>query len=71
MRKTMIVCICHNVNSSTIQAAIEDGAESVEEIREQTKAASGCGKCLFKVNRHLQDGCKSNQCASSSVAQAI
>jgi len=51
----MIVCICNNVNSSTIETAIENGANSVEQIRECTGAGGCCGKCQFKVNRVLQD----------------
>ena len=51
----MIVCICNNVNTTTIENAIEDGACSVEQIRECTGAGGSCGKCQFKVNRVLQD----------------
>jgi bacterioferritin-associated ferredoxin len=51
----MIVCICNNVNSSTIETAIENGASSVDQIRDCTGAGACCGKCQFKVNRVLQD----------------
>jgi len=51
----MIVCICNNVNSSTIETAIENGADSVDQIRECTSAGACCGKCQFKINRVLQD----------------
>jgi len=51
----MIVCICNNVNTTTIESAVENGACSVDEIRECTGAGNSCGKCQFKVNRVLQD----------------
>ncbi len=51
----MIVCICNNVNSTTIKSAIELGATSVEHVKTATGAASCCGKCQFKVNRLVQD----------------
>jgi len=51
----MIVCICNNVNSEAINASIDDGANSLEAIREETGAAGCCGKCQFKVNRMLNE----------------
>jgi bacterioferritin-associated ferredoxin len=51
----MIVCICNNVNSSTIKATVQRGACSVDDVKETTGAASCCGKCQFKVNAIVQD----------------
>jgi bacterioferritin-associated ferredoxin len=51
----MIVCICNNVNTTTIETAVEKGACSVDDIRECTGAGNNCGKCQFKINRVLQD----------------
>lgn len=51
----MIVCICHNVNSAAIDAAMEGGATTLDAVRKQTAAASGCGKCQFKINRMLHE----------------
>ena len=51
----MIVCICNNVNSSTIKASVEAGACSVDAVKQDTLAASCCGKCQFKVNALVQD----------------
>jgi bacterioferritin-associated ferredoxin len=58
----MIICVCNNVNSSTIRSSIDDGASSVEEIREATGASSCCGKCQFKVNGLLQESEPTQQC---------
>lgn len=51
----MIVCICNNVNTSTIKSSIERGACSVDDVRESTGATSCCGKCQFKVNAIVND----------------
>ena len=51
----MIVCICNNVNSDAIHIAIDNGASTIEHIRQETNAATCCGKCQFKVNRMLHE----------------
>lgn len=51
----MIVCVCNNVNSATIESSVEMGATSVDAVREATGATSCCGKCQFKVNRIVQN----------------
>jgi len=56
----MIICVCNNVNSATIESSIEMGATTVDAVREDTGAASCCGKCQFKVNRLLQDSDSAN-----------
>jgi bacterioferritin-associated ferredoxin len=51
----MIVCICNNVKSKDIDAAIEDGANTIDAIGESTGAGTCCGKCQFKINRALNE----------------
>jgi bacterioferritin-associated ferredoxin len=51
----MIVCICKSVRTEDIDNAIEQGASTIEDVRETTGATSCCGKCQFKVNRALHD----------------
>ena len=58
----MIVCVCNNVNVATIEASIEMGATTVDAVREDTGAASCCGKCQFQVNRLVQDTLAENSC---------
>jgi len=55
MGLAMIVCICNNVNSATIEASVQNGACSVDSVRAETGATSCCGKCQFKVNAIVQD----------------
>ena len=58
----MIVCVCNNVNVATIESSIEMGATTVDAVREDTGAASCCGKCQFKVNRLVQDTLAESGC---------
>ena len=67
---SMIVCICNNVNTDAIHSSIDAGACSVEGIREDTGAASCCGKCQFKVNRILQDR-QSEALQTDCLAEAV
>ena len=41
----MYVCLCQGVTDSDIIAALEDGAETLEDIQKQLGAATGCGSC--------------------------
>lgn len=45
MDMTKTVCYCAKVKVQDIADAIEQGAASVEEIQEVTKAATCCGRC--------------------------
>lgn len=44
--KAMIVCVCNKVSDRDIVAAIEAGADSVEDIQIQLGVATCCGQCL-------------------------
>lgn len=57
----MIVCICRNVNTSQIVEAVKGGANSVDEVRDLTGAASCCGKCQFMVNALVTDNSDGEQ----------
>ena len=64
----MIVCICNNINSAMINASIDNGATTVDAVREQTGAAACCGKCQFKVNRLLHER-NEQRCTLAQTAQ--
>ncbi len=55
----MIVCVCHNVSDKAIRQAVDGGARSMQEIREQLNVGSCCGKCAAfaktLVRAHLED----------------
>lgn len=41
----MIVCVCHNVSDRKIRQAVDNGASSLLELREQLAVGTCCGKC--------------------------
>jgi len=48
-----VVCRCHQVTESTIQAAIDDGAGSVPELTLQTGAGRSCRGCHCRMDRMI------------------
>lgn len=48
------VCLCKLVSEGDLVAAIQNGADTVEKIREITKASTGCGTCSQQVYQILQ-----------------
>ena len=45
------VCHCMGVTNGMIKEAVEDGAETLEDIQEKTGAATVCGACQEDVQR--------------------
>ena len=41
----MYVCVCRAVTDRQIKKAVENGARSMRELREQLGVCSACGKC--------------------------
>ena len=41
----MYVCLCKGITDTQIRAAVEDGANSLREVRNTLGVASQCGKC--------------------------
>lgn len=44
-----IICFCHSVTARQILFEIGQGARTLEEIQDQTRAATGCGGCKWDV----------------------
>ncbi|KGJ98008.1 bacterioferritin-associated ferredoxin [Thalassotalea sp. ND16A] len=51
----MFVCICHAITEKDIAAAVEQGAGTMKELREQLNVASQCGKCVQFAKNILTD----------------
>lgn len=66
----MIICVCNNVNVHAIKSAVDNGADSLEKLRETTGAGACCGKCQFKVNRQLHQHLSQPNDAQSIVKTA-
>lgn len=39
------VCKCQNVSVNEVVAAVKNGAQTVDQVMEETKAGTGCGRC--------------------------
>ena len=49
-----IVCFCYSITRGEIREAIRNGAKTIEEIRAQTLANTGCGGCEWEVQELLE-----------------
>ncbi|MFT4519215.1 MAG: nitrite reductase (NADH) large subunit [Halioglobus sp.] len=52
---TATVCSCHNVSKGGIVDAIDGGCCSVSEVKECTKASTGCGGCAAMLKNLVDD----------------
>ena len=56
MEEDIEICHCMGVNKSVIVKAIkEKGLKTIEEIREETSANTGCGGCLNDIEEILKE----------------
>ena len=54
----MIVCMCHPTSDRDLDAVIDEGARTVEDIGRRCGAGTGCGCCLDELRERLsQRGC--------------
>ncbi|MGL5753181.1 MAG: (2Fe-2S)-binding protein [Paraclostridium sp.] len=49
------VCYCKNVTVQDIKDAIDNGATTVNEVKEVTGAATACTKCISTVKEVVED----------------
>jgi bacterioferritin-associated ferredoxin len=49
----MIVCMCHPTSDRDVDAIIDDGARSVEDIGRRCGAGTGCGACVEDLRERL------------------
>ena len=67
----MIVCMCHPTSDRELDAIIDDGARTVEEIGRRCGAGTGCGICLGELRERLNAKGTSNcprDCASDLIS---
>ena len=53
----MYVCLCKGITDRQIKAAIDDGANSIGQLRKSLGVASQCGKCSAATRELLQEAC--------------
>lgn len=54
MNLDKVVCNCMNVTSGMIKDAIDNGANTLEEVQSITGAGTVCGSCLDDVRRLVE-----------------
>jgi bacterioferritin-associated ferredoxin len=67
----VIVCLCHPTSDRDVDAVIDDGARTVEEIGRRCGAGTGCGTCREELRDRLaakgSNGCP-RDCAPGLVS---
>ena len=49
----VIVCLCHPTSERDVDAVIDDGARTVQEIGRRCGAGTGCGACVEDLRDRL------------------
>jgi bacterioferritin-associated ferredoxin len=59
-RSTMYVCLCKGITDTQIRTAVEDGANSLRDVRNALGVASQCGKCGILTREIVRETLLSN-----------
>jgi NAD(P)H-nitrite reductase large subunit len=65
---TVFVCQCEVVTFDEVAAAVDNGADTVEAVGQQTGAGTGCGICHESIESVLAERCGSCPLAQLAVA---
>ena len=49
MDKNKKICYCFNISVDDIERAIENGADTFQEVQDATNFGKGCGSCLAEA----------------------
>ena len=55
MDKSEVICFCANVTFGDLEAAVNSGAKSFEEVQERTGISTYCGSCLENAEAIVAD----------------
>lgn len=66
-----IICKCKNVSYIDIRRAMIAGARSLDEIKDMTKAGTGCGRCTDEIEEILASVCGCNNVSLETVVNAV
>jgi bacterioferritin-associated ferredoxin len=70
-KRAMIVCLCHRVSDRDIRAAVSAGAHCFEAVQDDTRVASGCGRCHDCARQVCQQALMDVAAPSSPAHRAI
>ena len=51
----MYVCICHGVNEKDLREAVDNGAQTVRDVRRSHGVGSQCGKCVCHAAKVIKE----------------
>lgn len=66
-----IICHCKQVSYIDIRKAMINGARTLEEVKEITGAATGCGKCAGAIEEILASVCGCHKVSLEDVVSAV
>lgn len=66
-----IICRCKNVSYIDIRKAMIAGARTLDEIKEMTGAATGCGRCASEIEKILASVCGCKNVSLETVLEAV
>lgn len=49
----MLICLCHPTSDRDVDAIIDDGARTVQDIGRKCGAGTGCGMCVDELRDRL------------------
>ena len=66
-----IICHCKQVSYIDIRKAMIAGARTVQEIKDMTGAATGCGRCVGEIEKILASVCGCKGVSLEDVVNAV
>lgn len=66
-----IICHCKQVSYIDIRKAMINGARTLEEVKEITGAATGCGRCAGATEEILASVCGCHKVSLEDVVSAV
>ena len=67
----MYICLCKGITDTQIRAAIEDGASSLRDLRNNLGVASQCGKCSVLTRQIVRDSIEGNSQENEQLFYAV
>jgi bacterioferritin-associated ferredoxin len=67
----MIVCICQNVSDRKIRQAVDAGATTMRELRDQLGVGACCGKCNPHAKQFLRESLEASRKMHNQVQPLI
>lgn len=71
MARDKMICHCKQVSYLDIRKAMIKGARTLDEIKEMTGAATGCGRCFGEIEKILASVCGCKGVSLESVVSAV